>query len=441
MRAGSLPTAVALVLMLGGCDGILGIRDLPRGQKPLDAGVDSGPPVNPSCLACESANAAAARAACRADTACESLYRCISDCPLGDVLCRDTCEQARATTARGELYRALDLERRRACAADCFGSQGFSAAIDPLCSCLDVHCAKEMLACVQSGVNKKEDVGACDHRLACLARQPNPDGVVDCAGQFGGVEEATALLDCMRKNSCADKATGKACPITDGELSCMSNFVYARSRADKVSFSLRVEDFEGTPIVGATVKACSPSRCAPDCLVLASGTTLADGRATLKVPVFDGGFDGCLRVEPATKDYMPTNVMTGRRIHADESVLSTISLQEALLSIYAVDAKVDLREDRGHVIIALQDCLWNRLSRATVTISDSDPDTVLRYLDGASVVPGGTKTTASGVAAIVNVKPGKHDIIVTRDDREVARQTVTVVARELTDSNIYPLTK
>jgi hypothetical protein len=440
MRGRWITTAIALVTAIG-CDSILGVRDLPRANKPADVGVDSGP-INVACVSCEKANAAAERAACAADAACDSLYRCVNACPLGDVMCRDRCEQERASTASGPLYRALDVRRRTSCAADCFGSMGFSAAIDPLCGCLDAHCAKEMQACIQSGVASTKDVGACEHRMACIARQPNPDGIVDCASQFPtSDEETTALLDCMRKNSCVDKATMKACPISDGELSCVQNFVYARSRAERVSFALLVEDVDAKPIVGATVKACSAARCSADCIALATGTTGADGRATLAVPMFDGGFDGCLRVDAGTSEYMITNVMTGRRIHVDERVLSTISLAEVLLSIYAVEAKVDLRTDRGHMIIALHDCLWNRLSRATITVTDSDSDTVLAYLDGATVVPGAMKTTASGVAAVINLKPGKHDVVVTRDGKEVARQTVTILARELTDANIYPLPK
>lgn len=424
--------SIALVLALGGCDGILGIRDLPRGYAPVDAGDnDAAPPVNVACVACE-ATCARERTTCIGDAACDGLYRCISACAVGDVLCRDRCEQARATTANDKIYQAFDVCRRRSCAADCYGSFGFATAIDGACSCLDARCAAQMLTCVQSP--------ECEHRIACVARQPNPDGVVDCT-QLGGNEAADGLLDCMRKSSCADAVTKKVCPIGDAELGCLNNFVYARSRAPNANFNLLVQDFEGKPVVGAQVKACSPSRCAADCIVLATGTTDKDGNAPLALPLFDGGYDGCLRVEPLSTDYMATSVFTGRRVHLDERVLSTISLQEALLAIYAVDAKVELRKDRGHIIVAIHDCLWTRLGGATLNITGSEPDTVLAYLEGATVITGATKTSASGVVAIVNVTPGKHDLIVTRDGIEVARQTIAVSAGELTDANVYPSPK
>lgn len=438
--SGGRTTIIAAAMALAGCDAILGIKDLPRGVATIDAGSDTGPPPNATCLACEGQRLSEERTACLGDPDCAALYTCSSRCLLGDVACRDRCEQLAITTAQGAAYRKLDARRRELCAGDCYGSFGFASAINPLCGCLDAHCARQMLACVQSGVAKKEDVGACERRLACIARQPNPDGFVDCVGQFGGAEEANALIDCMRDTSCTDKATKKACPLADGELSCTNNFVYARSRGTHVRFTLSVEDFEGKPIVGAVVKACSPPRCAADCLVLASDKTESNGRVTLKVPMSNGGYDGCLRVEPSS-EYMPTSVMTGRRIHVDEAVLGTLSLQEGLIALYAVEAMVALRADRGHVIVSVHDCVWGQLLGASLTLTDMQPDTVLAYLDGTTIVPDGKKTTASGAAAFVNVTPGKHELVVTHDGREIARQTVSVSAGELTDANVYPLPK
>jgi hypothetical protein len=426
-----------LVSLSCGCDAVLGIRDLPRRGEVVDAGEDIGPPISPSCVACETVACDTARAACTREPACNSLYKCLrAQCAPGDPACRAQCEQSNDVAANGAVYRELDLCRRASCAADCYGGSGFGAALNPSCGCMDKHCAKQMLACVASGVATKKDAGACERRLACLAEQPTPDGFIECVGQHGGAVEADALLDCMRKASCTDATTKKACPLGEGELACTSNFVYGRTRAPDVAFTFGVEDFEGKPVVGAKVTACNPPVCAKGCAGV-SDLTKADGRVTLRVPMANGGFDGCVHVDPPI-EYMPVNVMTGRRIHFDEASLLTLALQEDLFSLYAVQAGVDLIPGRGHVIVSIHDCLWGRVSGASL---NELPGAKLAYLDGVTVVPSGMATTATGAAAYVNVEPGPHELTVTKNGAVIARQTIVVRAGELTDANIYPLAK
>lgn len=426
-----------LLVSLCGCDAVLGIRDLPRAGEAVDAGEDVGAPISPSCVACETLACAAPRAACTREPTCNSLYKCLrAKCAAGDLVCRAQCEQSNAGAASGPAYGELDLCRRTSCAADCLGGSGFGAALNPSCACMDTHCAKQMLACVSSGVMTRKDAGACERRLACLAQQPNPDGHVDCIGQHGGATESDALLDCMRKAACTDGVTKKPCPLGDGELACTSNFVYGRSRAPDVAFTFGVEDFEGKPVGGAKVTACNPPVCGKGCAGV-SDMTKPDGRVTLRVPMSNGGFDGCVHVEPPV-EYMPINVMTGRRIHFDEASLLTLALQESLFALYAAQAEVDLIPGRGHVIVSIHDCLWGRVSGASL---NELPGAKLAYLDGVTVVPGGKATTATGAAAYVNVEPGPHELTVTKGSVVIARQTIVVRKGELTDANIYPLPK
>lgn len=420
-----------------GCDAVLGVKDLPRALEASDAGEDAGPPISPACVACESLACNNERAACTSEPACSSLYKCLrAKCAPGDLVCRAQCEQSNDVAAKGAPYRDLDLCRRRSCAADCYGGAGFGGALNATCGCMDAHCAREMLACVTSGVDGNKDPGACERRLACLAQQPNPDGFIACEGQHGGAVEFNALVDCMRKATCSDVSTKQQCPLGDGELTCTRNFVYGRSRAPQVAFTFGVEDLSGKGVADATVTACTPPVCKKGCAGV-SDVTNADGRVTLKLPMTNGGFDGCIHVEP--KDlYMPVNVMTGRRINLDEAHLETLALQEDLFSLYAVQAGVDLVPGRGHVILTVHDCLWGRVAGASL---NELPGAKLAYLDGVNVIPGGTMTSTTGAAAYVNVEPGTHELTVTRGGEVIARQTITVHPGELTDANIYPLPK
>lgn len=428
-------SALALVAPLGGCDAMLGIEFLPRGTT--DASVDSAPRANPACLGCEAAKCAAVRAACNREPSCDSLYRCLAVCDLGDIVCRAHCEQANDAAAKSTLFRSLDLCRREACPADCYGGSGFGAALSAPCACMDKLCAREMLACVTSGVATKTDVGACERRASCLAQQPNPDGFVQCASENGGATEFNALLDCMRTSDCVDSKTTLACTLGDGDIACTRNFVYGRSRAPDHAFTLGVQDFEGTPIADANVTACTPPVCDKGCAGV-SGKTDKEGRVTLRIKMANGGFDGCIRVDPPI-EYMPINVITGRRVHFDEDRLSTLALQEGLFALYARQAMVDLIPGRGHVILTIHDCLWGRVTGAS--LDDLGGGSTLAYIDGTAVKPEAKSTTATGAAAIVNLVPGPHELVVRKAGQVIARQSIVVHAGELTDANIYPLPK
>jgi len=432
-----------LVVAALGCDAVLGIRELPRGEPPVDAYV---PPKNPRCITCEEAKCAPALAACKADTNCDSVYDCLLTCEVGDVKCRSKCElQHNALTH--PAFQALDLCKRQSCPGECFGASGFGAAINPACACMNEHCASEMLACVRSDVDVDGGAaapGACERRLACIARQPNPDGYVDCVSDYVGGVEANALLDCMRKNRCETAAVGR-CPLDEGELTCASNFVYGRSRAPTVKFSFGVEDFLANPIA-ARVTACAPASCEPLCESQGGGATDATtGRTTFDLRMSGDSFEGCIRVVPTNPDYMPTNVFTGRRIHRDEAMLNTIALQQGLLKTYTDQAGVTLVQDdaHGHVVVTVHDCLWGRIVGAKLNMLGSDPRTLLAYLSGSKVASVGADgvTTVSGTAAYVNVPVGPHVISVTKDGREVAKLPIVVRPQELTDANIYPLNK
>lgn len=436
------PLALAVLVALGsGCDSVLGIEDLPRAAAMSDASTDVRP-VNDACVSCATNKCGAARVACVGNDDCASLLECVDTCGAGEVLCRADCERAHGDAARSQLFRDVDLCRRKECVADCYGLGGFGAAFDPSCTCMNTACADEMRACVRSGVETGDDPGACDRRLACMARKPTPEGYVECVTAHGGGAEADALLDCMLTSRCPIDDSGQQCSIGGGAFSCLQNFTYEPNTKPTVEFSFGLENLDHTPVVGALVVACSPAKCGPGCDDQGHGTTGPDGRATFDLKLLEGAFDGCLYIAPFGS-YMGMNVSTGRRINGKESITSSYALFEDLLGIYADDAKVPLHRDdsHGHVLVAIHDCLWRRVAGASLNMLGSDPDTRLAYFEGLKTLPDATATSQTGAAAYINVPVGKHEIVVTRGGEVYARQTITVRARELTDVNIYPRTK
>lgn len=438
MRSIVLASVVAL---LAGCDAVLGIEELPRAATMADAsGVDAAPTPNEACISCETSGCTAARDACLADAACAPLLRCLEYCGQGQVTCRAACERVHAAGRTSKPFPELDLCRRKTCAEACFGGSGFGSAIESACACTDNLCGGKMLACVQSGLDKPETVGQCDRRLGCVAEKPNPDGWVDCVTDYLGSAEANELLYCLHTSpSC------ESCPLGDGAFGCLGKFTYAAAPkgVNTVTMTFGLETLDRVGIEGASVAPCAPAMCGKGCPTQGTtGVTGADGKVPLKLTMSEGGFDGCLHVEPVG-DYMAMNIFPGRKIHRDEAMVTSYGLQEGLLAVYADQVKVPLLRDdaHGHVLIAIHDCLWQRVSGATVTMvkDPGDANTKLAYLDGLKVPPGLTATTGTGAAALINVPVGVHTIEVLRNGTVYARQQITVGPRTLTDVNMYPL--
>jgi hypothetical protein len=362
---------------------------------------------------------------------------------------------AAGTTTKA--FADLDLCRRKSCTDECFGAFGFGTAIDASCACLDTQCAAQMRACVLSGVptgdagvgDAGDDAGmasdkkpgACDRRLACTADKVNPDHYVDCVMDHADDGEANNLLNCMREKSCGTP-DGKTCPVSQGVLACVEQFAYAANKdatqVDKFTFGLQSVD--DAPVVGATVIACAPPLCGPGCVAKGTGVTGADGKTTFAVKMNEGAFDGCIYV-PQFMDYMGMSVVTGRRVHRDEAMLTSYSLPEGILDLYATQLDKPLVKDstHGYVLIALSDCIWTRVAGATIEMDKLDSVTGFSYLKGLDADRTLKATTSTGAAAFINVPIGTHTITVRRDGKDIGVQTITVRARELTDVNIYPL--
>lgn len=466
------PLALALtVLATLGCDRLLGIEDIPRQIDPVDAsGVDTHVDFdNVACTTCSESQCATAHQACldgatdagTGDQRCKNLLDCLRKCTPDDPACRRACETGSTLTKSTdtdnypllEPYRAVDACRREKCTSQCFANgKGLVKAIDAKCACMDDLCADRELACVQSDLGVKDaKVGGCERRVTCVGFNPNPDGTVTCTLQASGGKQYNQLLDCARNNDCT--TAGQACPLRTGELACLGNFDYRTAREEPsptfgVTGGLLADlgNFKALP--GATVTACN----GPSCATCAGGRSMvtdAEGAAKIKVPISSlsaGAYTGCLWVTPpgGAGDLPPLMVYTGRNIHVDESVLSTVIIERDIFSYYSKldgDVSVDWT-NRGHLIGTLHDCIWLRTVGATIELHPdlADSTTLIRYLKGTDLNPDG-KTGPDGAFAIVNLKPGRGYIRAVRDKVVVAELTIDVVAGKQIDVNLYPKAK
>ena len=428
LRALALVASLAcLASSLAACTDVLGVE-----QLPVHLAVDSGPPpiVYPTaaCATCTNDQCGVETAACSSTEACKTRALCVAKCAPDDVKCRGNCESD-LVLAEAPQYLALDTCRRKSCTDACYGRAGFGAFLDPACACVDAPCAKEMLACVRNGLGANVDFGSCERRFACIARHPNPDDWVTCTSDVG--TDVNPVLDCARQQECG------SCTLGKGELVCGNNFSYLKTRQTTVPFTLGVVDVESKNVVGAKVNGCLPARCdicGP--VGAASKTTDALGKATLDVPMNNGGYDGFFEVLPAGTQ-LPTLVYAGRRIHRQEDVLGTISLDAAILDFYA--APKSAIKGRGHVVVTLHDCIWARTADASFDPLDTaDSSTVIGFFQGTDLVPGRTTTTTSGVVVFLNVKPGPTTLVARKDGKEISRLNICVRADAVTDGNMYP---
>lgn len=450
----SLAFALTVLATLG-CDRLLDIKDLPRHVEVVDSGIV---PLfqSSTCETCERATCSAQVDACLANDGCKELVRCVfGKCGADDPKCRLQCERdfASGGISSGKLWRDLDTCTRTndTCTERCYGFGGLVGGIDKACACTDKSdkpgvtppCRAEAIACVKSAVD-------CERRVACIGLAPNPDGFVECVGKYpAGGTEASRLLDCAKKNASCDAS----CSIAGGVTACANDFTYGTTGDDTVKFSMGVEDAVGSGVVDAKVDACG----LPDCMACAfaagSGVTKAKAdegvRADLDVKMTLGmanAFNGCFRVTPPAggTGTMRTAVFPGRSIHYNESLLSTVLLDESVVGFYAARLKSDYDPTRGSIIGVVQDCIWGRVLGATVTLEPLPPtpkldDKVLfAYLRGTEVDETATSTVARAGFAFVNVPPGNYAVVAKKGDTEIVYSKIEVFANTLTDATVYP---
>jgi hypothetical protein len=430
-----------------GCDRVLGIEELPHASIVDSGGVDTPAPT--ACETCED-KCSAERTRCEGDATCAKAWRCVSQCPLDDPMCRRDCEDVKNPGwSQSGAYLDFDRCRRRGCMQECYGTAGFAHALDDKCSCIDTACAATEAACVQSGVDDTSvKAGACERHLTCLALAPNPDNYVVCDSRAGVDTTWDAFVECAREAHCSD---GGACAIPTGELACKSNFSYGVSTADpkKQSVTLQVTDISFQGVEGAQVTACSLGQCSP-CTPsnLAGSTTTTDknGYATVVVPMAPSDFTDCIEVKsPSGSSLAATMIYTGRRIHTDEKLLGTVLFDPMLIDAAGLYAEPKIfveYTEHGQLFGTVHDCLWWHVSGAFVSIDGGDASTRVVYLEsGMPMKDQTTGTNNVGAFGIFNVPVGKHTVTVTlgKDGPTIARLPVEAAAGKVTDVNTFPM--
>lgn len=441
------PWVLALLLASApGCDRLLAIENLPLPT------VDGGAPVavNAACVECADSQCSDLRGACDSDTRCSALVSCLNRCAVNDLACRATCERNSSGASALRSFLDYDACRRKKCVGVCYGTKGLLASLGANCACADDRCEAQALACVQSELERGgPSIGSCERRIACMAGRANPDVFVECDPLDGGQEEFKKLRDCARRTLCS--TDGKACMMSEGDLSCVDKFRYGATVENQITATVRLGKMTADdlshfpPVKGATVRACPAGQCATCPATSPVGTTDGEGAAPVRVSTALGVYTGCFRITPPTpgpgetSDLPEVLLFSGRKLHLDEDVMWTLMIDKSVVSLIGgADGDVDW-VNRGHVIGTLHDCLWGRTVGATLELSPPADDKVLAYyMDESGVVRGATATGVTGGFAFLNVPPGKRTVIAKKGGVEIARLDIEVVAGTLGDANVYP---
>lgn len=438
----SAPMLCVLFLALG-CDRVLGIEQLPHASI-VDAGDARVPTV---CETCED-KCAPERGTCELDPVCSSTWQCVSACPLDDVMCRKKCEDTNPGWAKNHAYLAFDRCRRENCLDKCYGTGGLLEAIDGDCRCLDRECAKQVVACLQSGVSDlTAQAGACERHLTCVAANPNPDTFVICDAMEGGADEWNGLARCSRESPCS--VSGKSCPIPTGEIACTGKFAYGQPTGSTSTqrLTFQVTDWITQPIANAQATACVKGACSP-CVPVpnagGTGVTDAKGNVTLTVPMVPNDYSGCVQVtSPAGQSFLTTLIFTGRQVHTDEKLLGTVLWESGMIEIFGALTDPPVSPDfagRGMLFGTVHDCLWWHPTGAFVSIDGADSSTKVIYLGSGGVATNQELgTTNLGAFGIFNVTPGKHIVTVTMGGTTISRVEVEAAAGKVTDVNTFPM--
>jgi hypothetical protein len=425
----ALVAGTTLAVALSGCDAVLGIEHLPRGTDAGDARPSPIVYANEACADCVDNGCAGAIEGCRADFACDALYRCVSSCGVGDPRCRADCEDAAPNVAHEERYRAVDACQRAACGPSCYGG-GLLHMWNDACACADVACAAENLACVQSGIDRPgETVGACERRWACSRNAQNPDQGHECFfTSREGDQELQALRFCAQRSICS------GCPMGGGNvLACSGTYAWSIPHTDKIEYAFLARNFVSTaPMAALTVKACGPLDLAECKAPHDTQQTNESGLVTLQVPAYPSGFVGCFEITGGAVN--PTLVCNGYPLVRQENIrgVNLLTTDETIL----LGASLGIAPDatRGHVLVSVFDCVWTPIVGATVTASTADASSKTFYFRDRKLVDTPDGTGIDGIGALLNLPAGPVTITVNKGGRIIA--TFTTIARAGTLTNV-----
>jgi len=420
---------VSIVLLSGGCSTILGVDDY-RTAQPGDGSTPASPIVSicgdfgnfnvasADCRACTDSHCCDEERACSLDPTCRAYMRCLAGCAPRDAKCRSDCSASIAFPFRSvEVGLLQRCQTEKHCDAACGLSCGvFSLARGSTAceACMQTKCCSEQLnvthdveavrldACRQNCDVEPPD--ACDD--ACNADHPS------AVAEFDG---AVACFQERCQTECAK-------PV----WSCLGHVEWPVPAVNHADFRLYAfNTVTNLPLPKLTVAVC-PSDSTP-CDPLPDGGWPIPSEVT-----DDSGFTKPIGLGLSFGAQAFTGYFDVRGPNINDSisypdtpVIRSLSLRRAFIPKQAVDAveaqqsiSRDPSDPRGNIWMSVADCLDHVV--AGVRISSSSPE-----VDAKSVVvydPAGDptlrQTPANGLAAILNVRPGRITIDATIVDSD-----------------------
>ncbi len=420
--------ALTLLVLMAGCDRMLGIEELPR-----RSGAARPQFVVPECGACEHDNCAEPALACDRDPVCANLHRCLAKCAADDARCRAACEDAEPTFRASDPYKALDSCRRTTCRAICLGDDSLAKLLPTGCECLARSCQAASAACMASPP-REGMTGDCERAWACFAAVDalDPDVVSHCTRRYGaGGTELVALSQCTDQQSCSTCTRGDP-------FACVGRYSWRAGTIVRPKLKFTVVNDEGNALAGARVDACVTPLCGScghdPTSTFSSGVSEKDGAVTLELA---GGFTGCFHAEHP--DYAHTHVVWTRPVVENEAPVSleTIGLlRETTLDLLFATIGAKRNPDLAQALFVARDCIF--AAAAGVTLDPlSDPSATVLYVRDS--LPTTTPPTdKSGTVVVANLAPGTVTFRVRAGATVVSERTFVARPGHLHDVRMLP---
>lgn len=419
-------------LGVSSCRQVVGIDD-PKPAEPSDAGTSEARPDSATscqiplrddaCGACMADHCCGELSACATNLACTQVHTCLLGCSPSDGSCRASCMTGADEFTYGDDVTACRFEHcQTACQAYC---GGWEYRLDTCDVCMQQACCTEGQACGASS--------DCRSLERCLQLCPAGDTACYQACNLSHSEDAyeqdQAYYSCYIRNCGAECGKGRL-------WTCVGGNAGVSTEPKEIELTLGFFTFPGSPVEGATVKACTSldAQCQEP---IDEGTTDPDGEVLLNVPVGKYGFAGWFLAEAdghvtATVVYDPR--LTYLPINSG-FFLPTEAQFEAVVT--KVGASLD--PTRGHVAVLLKDC--GTLPATGLTVSGGDGSAEAFYLNDNLEPSDELKATgAEGIAGFYNVPPGDFAFEATEvaTDRVVISSQTTVTANAISYIVAYP---
>jgi len=340
------------------------------------------PDAGDACQACLLEVCETSAEKCADDRSCSTMGQCLSKCE--SPTCARSC---------GPLEEAA-LEPiacwRETCFDACWVGRGWVSKAEQLFRSDDLACAE----CIEKSCDEEVDAcfsdDDCRERTSCVAECDDPICAEACVRSLTStVPRECRLIECPERCKAGRR------------WECLGEYSYSRSELKNARIELTFTDMLTFAVVpGLTVDVCpqADQHCK---LPVTRGTTDEHGFVALdlSMPVFDG----YLYVHGA--DIIPTLFYAHSALGGDRKDTLRVISQAVW------DANQDLlgiarMEDRGAILAEVRDCFHELAPAVAVSVTGTDQATATGYTMGTAVVLDLKESNQSGLAFILNIKPG-----------------------------------